>query len=287
MNRIGLNTFLFLSPFTNQSTKWFKKFKAMGFDTVELPVEDPAHIDPAHVKRELDKAGLACGSICACTGADRDLRGTPRQQKIAMTYFKTLIDQMVILECPSLIGPVYSATGRADAVPREEYRQQWKLVKSHLKNLAVYAGERGKQVCLEPLNRFETDFINTCEQGLQMVKEVNHPAMKLQLDTFHMNIEEKDQAAAIRKAGQHLAHFHACGCDRGTPGNDHIDWKGIAAALKAINYKGDLVIESFATNVKLIARAAAIWRKIEPSQDDIALGGLKLLRKLFGPVSKR
>ena len=287
MNRIGLNTFLFLSPFTNQSTKWFKKFKAMGFDTVELPVEDPAHIDPAHVKRELDKAGLACGSICACTGADRDLRGTPRQQKIAMTYFKTLIDQMVILECPSLIGPVYSATGRADAVPREEYRQQWKLVKSHLKNLAVYAGERGKQVCLEPLNRFETDFINTCEQGLQMVKEVNHPAMKLQLDTFHMNIEEKDQAAAIRKAGQHLAHFHACGCDRGTPGNDHIDWKGIAAALKAIHYQGDLVIESFATNVKLIARAAAIWRKIEPSQDDIALGGLKLLRKLFGPVSKR
>ena len=98
MNRIGLNTFLFLSPFTNQSTKWFKKFKAMGFDTVELPVEDPAHIDPAHVKRELDKAGLACGSICACTGADRDLRGTPRQQKIAMTYFKTLVDQMVILE---------------------------------------------------------------------------------------------------------------------------------------------------------------------------------------------
>lgn len=287
MNRIGLNTFLFLSPFTNQSTKWFKKFKAMGFDTVELPVEDPAHIDPAHVKRELDKAGLACGSICACTGADRDLRGTPRQQKIAITYFKTLIDQMVILECPSLIGPVYSATGRADAVPREEYRQQWKLVKSHLKNLAVYAGERGKQVCLEPLNRFETDFINTCEQGLQMVKEVNHPAMKLQLDTFHMNIEEKDQAAAIRKAGKHLAHFHACGCDRGTPGKDHIDWKGIAAALKAINYKGDLVIESFATNVKLIARAAAIWRKIEPSQDDIALGGLKLLRKLFGPVSKR
>lgn len=287
MNRIGLNTFLFLSPFTNQSTKWFKKFKAMGFDTVELPVEDPAHIDPAHVKRELDKAGLACGSICACTGADRDLRGTPRQQKIAMTYFKTLIDQMVILECPSLIGPVYSATGRADAVPREEYRQQWKLVKGHLKNLAVYAGERGKRVCLEPLNRFETDFINTCEQGLQMVKEVNHPAMKLQLDTFHMNIEEKDQAATIRKAGKHLAHFHACGCDRGTPGNDHIDWKGIAAALKAINYQGDLVIESFATNVKLIARAAAIWRKIEPSQDDIALGGLKLLRKLFGPVSKR
>ena len=244
MNRIGLNTFLFLSPFTNQSTKWFKKFKAMGFDTVELPVEDPAHIDPAHVKRELDKAGLACGSICACTGADRDLRGTPRQQKIAMTYFKTLIDQMVILECPSLIGPVYSATGRADAVPREEYRQQWKLVKSHLKNLAVYAGERGKQVCLEPLNRFETDFINTCEQGLQMVKEVNHPAMKLQLDTFHMNIEEPDMRESIRLAGPRLFHFHVADSNRWYPGAGHIDFPALVAVLREIGYAGYVSVEA-------------------------------------------
>ena len=85
--------------------------------------------------------------------------------------------------------------------------------------------------------------------------------MKLHLDTFHMNIEEKNQAAAILKAGKHLAHFHACGSDRGTPGGDHIDWKPIVAALKKIRYKGDVVIRSFTTDVKVIARAAAIWRK--------------------------
>lgn len=279
--RLGLNTFLFTSPFNNRSTKLFKQFKRWGFDTVELPIEDPSHIDPRHVKRELDKAGLVCGSICACMGPDRDLRGTTRQQKIGMDYLKKLLDQMVVLDCPSLIGPVYSATGRADAVPRAEYQGQWKTVVKHLKTLSKFAQERGKQICLEPLNRFETDFINTCDQALKMIKDVGSPALKVQLDTFHMNIEEKNQAKAIRKAGKLLAHVHACGCDRGTPGNDHIDWKGIAKALKDIGYQGDIVIEGFATNVKLIARAAAIWRQIEPTQQEIAVKGLKFLQRVL------
>jgi D-psicose/D-tagatose/L-ribulose 3-epimerase len=101
------------------------------------------------------------------------------------------------------------------------------------------------------------------------------------LDTFHMNIEEKNQAQAVRKAGKYLGHLHACGCDRGTPGSDHIDWPGIAKALKAIRYDGDIVIESFAMNVKLIAKAAAIWRQIEPTQDSIAIKGLKNLRRVL------
>lgn len=101
-------------------------------------------------------------------------------------------------------------------------------------------------------------------------------------DTFHMNIEEKSQESAIKKAGSLLGHFHACGCDRGTPGNDHINWGGIASALREINYDGSVVIESFTKDVKVIARAAAIWRQIEPSQEAIAADGVKFLRKLLG-----
>ncbi len=279
--RLGINTFLFTSPFTNESTRLFKTFKKWGFQTVEIPVEDPSHIDPAQVKKELDRNGLVCGSVCACMGPDRDLRGTPEQQKTGLDYMIKLIDQMVDLDCPSLIGPVYSAVGRADAVPEDEYKQQWATVVKHLRTLSRYAEQRGRQVCLEPLNRFETDFINTCDQGLKMIKDVGSPALKLHLDTFHMNIEEKDSGKAIRKAGRLLGHFHACGSDRGTPGNDHIDWKPIAAALKAVRYKGDVVIESFTTDVKVIARAAAIWRRIEPTRDEIAVKGVKFLRKVL------
>jgi len=277
--RLGINTFLFTSPFTNESTKLFKQFRKWGFDTVEIPVEDPSHIDPAHVRAELDKHGLVCGTVCACLGPDRDLRGTPEAQKTSLEYMMKVLDQMEVLGAHSLIGPVYSAVGRAEAVPPAEYKQQWKTVVKNLKTLCKYAEKKGKKICLEPLNRFETDFINTCDQGLKMIKDVGSPALKLHLDTFHMNIEEKNQAAAIRKAGKALGHLHACGSDRGTPGNDHIDWKSIAKALKDIRYDGDVVIESFTTDVKVIARAAAIWRTIEPTRDEIAVKGLQFLRK--------
>jgi D-psicose/D-tagatose/L-ribulose 3-epimerase len=281
MIRIGINTFLFASPFTNESTRLFPKFKRWGFDTVEIPVEDPAHIDPAYVKQQLDRHGLVCGSVCACMGPDRDLRGTPKQQRTALNYLRALLDQMVVLDSPKMIGPVYSAVGRADAVPPREYRRQWKTVADHLKTLCQYALQRGKVICLEPLNRFETDFINTGEQALQMVKDVGSPALKLHFDTFHMNIEEKDLAAAIRKAGQHLVHLHACGSGRGTPGKDHTDWKSIARALKDINYQGDAVIESFTQDVKVMARAAAIWRRIEPTTEEIAVDGIKFLKRVL------
>jgi len=277
--RLGINTFLFTSPFTNESTRLFKTFKKWGFETVEIPVEDPSHIDPDHVKRELDAHGLVCGSVCACMGPGRDFRGTPEEQKTAMDYCRTLIDQMVALDCPSLIGPVYSVVGKADAVEAAQQKQEWALVVQNLKELAAYAASRGKQICIEPLNRFETDFLNTCDQCLKLIKAVGAKNVKAHLDTFHMNIEEKAQGPAIRKAGRLLGHFHACGSDRGTPGNDHIDWKSIKAALKAIKYNGDVVIESFTTDVKVIARAAAIWRKMEPTRDEIAVKGLKFLKK--------
>src|SRR5512141_3000328 len=167
--RFGINTFLFTSPFNNESTKLFRQFKKWGFQTVEIAIEDPSHIAPAHIKAELDKSGLVCGTVCACLGPDRDLRGTPAQQKTSMDYMMKIIDQMEVLGSHSLIGPVYSAVGRADAVPAAEYKQQWKTVVKNLKTLCKYAEKKGRQICMEPLNRFESDFINTCDQALQMV----------------------------------------------------------------------------------------------------------------------
>lgn len=277
--RIGLNTFLYTSPFTTKSVSLFPKFKRWGFETVEIPVEDPSHIDPVKVREAAKKAGIAIGSICAAMGPGRDFRGTPAEQKNAMAYCTALIDQAAIMGCPSLIGPIYSVVGKADAVPAAQQKVEWALVVKNLKRLAAHAEAKGVTLCIEPLNRFETDFLNTCDQGLRLIKAVNSPAVKLHLDTFHMNIEEKNQAAAIRKAGKLLGHFHACGSDRGTPGNDHINWAHIAEALKAVGYDGPVVIESFTKDVKVIAKAAAIWRQIEPCREDIAVKGLKFLRK--------
>lgn len=279
--RFGINTFLFISPFTNDSTPLFKDFKKWGFDSVELAIEDPAHIDPRHVRAELDRYGLVCGTVCGAFGPDRDLRGTPEAQQGSIDYVTGLMDQMPVLGCPTLAGPIYSAVGRAEAVPDKERKAQWKLVVKHLKKLCKYAEKKGVTLAIEPLNRFETDFINTCEQALEMIRDVGSPALKIHLDTFHMNIEEKNLPHAVLKAGRLLAHFHASGSDRGAPGNDHIDWIGIGKALHKIKYQGDVVIESFTPDVKVIAKAASIWRMMEPSRTDIASKGVKFLKRVF------
>ena len=279
--RFSVNTVLFVSPFTNDSTGLFRKFKQWGFDAVELLIEDPEHIDPVFVQRQLNRHGLACGSVAAGLGPDRDLRGSPASQRRGVKFLCALLDLMGPLDCPALVGPVYSYAGRAGAATPAERRRQWRTVVRNLKTVAAYAGERGKIICVEPLNRFETDFLNTAEQGVRLIKDVNSPALKLHLDTFHANIEEKHLDQAILRSGRHLAHLHVCGADRGTPGNDHTDWSGMAAALKKIKYAGDVVVESVTLDVPRIARSAAIWRRMEPTRDEIASEGLKFLRRTF------
>jgi len=275
----GINTFLFTSPFTDRSTRLFAQFRRWGFDSVEIAVEQPQHIDPKYIKAQLDRHGLAAGTLCACFPPSRDLRGTTQQQRECKTYVRRLIEMMPVLGSRTLIGPLYSATGRASMVEPQQRRAQWRTVVKNLKEICAAAEDHGRQIAMEPLNRFETDFLNTVDQGLEMIADVGSPALKLLLDTFHMNIEEKDIPAAIRKAGKHIAHLHACGSDRGTPGGDHTDWPGIRAALRNIRYDGDVVIESFTPDVKVIARAAAIWRRIEPNREEIAVNGLRFLKK--------
>jgi D-psicose/D-tagatose/L-ribulose 3-epimerase len=277
--KFGINTFLYSFPFTKDGAKMFATYKKWGFDAVEIAVDDCANIDTDFLKAELAKAGLECCSLCACLGPGRDFRGSEADQQTAMTYLKTMVDQAAALGVRNIVGPVYSVVGRVGAFTAAERKKEWRLVVKNLKVLCKYAQSKGVVICLEPLNRFETNFINTVDQALDMIKDVNSPALKLLLDTFHMNIEEKCQGDAIKRAGKHIGHIHACGSDRGTPGNDHIGWEGIAKAIKAVKYDGPVVIESFTQDVKIIAAAAAIWRQIEPSREEIATKGVKFLKK--------
>jgi len=278
--KFGINTYLFSSPFTNESTSYFPQFKNWGFDFVEIALEDPGDIDPELVRKALDDSGLECRSVCAATGPGRDLRGTRKDQVTSIEYVEALIRIAPVLGSKLVAGPVYSAVGRAEFVPDDEKRRQWELVAGNLKILADFASEHHVKLAIEPLNRYETDFINTCDQALRMIETVGSDALQVHLDTFHMNLEEKDPALAIQKAGSRLGLLHASGSDRGTPGGDQINWDRIFAALDRIHYQGDIVIESFTPDVKVIAKAASIWRQVEPSREVIAVEGLRFLRSL-------
>ena len=279
--KFGINTFLFRSPFTTSDISLFPTFKEWGFDSVEIAIENAADIDAVAVKKALDENKLVCGSVCAAMGQGRDLRGTEEEQQGAVTYLKSIIDIMPLLGCPVLAGPLYSTVGRAEAVEEKQYALQWVTVAGHLKMLAEYAEKTGVQLAIEPLNRYETDFINTAEQAMKMVGDVGSDALLVHLDSYHMNIEEKDPAQAILFTGSKLGHFHACGSDRGTPGGDQTNWNKIINALSTVGYDRGVVIESFTKDVKVIAKAASIWRKFEPSQESIAIKGLEFLKREF------
>src|SRR5690606_27617120 len=182
---------------------------AWGCDAVEIALEDAAHIDAGIVKKALDDHGLTCSSICAAMGPGRDLRGTPAEQQAAVEYITQAMELMARIGCPVMAGPMYSTVGRAEQTPEDQYHRQWETVVSHLQRLAVRADELGVKLALEPLNRYETDFINTCDQAVALVDAVDHQAIGILLDTYHMNIEEKDSAAAIRKAGHRRLHVRA------------------------------------------------------------------------------
>ena len=136
-----------------------------------------------------------------------------------------------------------------------------------LGQVAHHAQAAGVCVGLEVVNRFESPLVNTAAEALRVVQAVDNPALGVHLDTFHMNIEEKNLPNAIRLAGKHLIHFHACENDRSLPGQGHVDWAGVFAALKDIGYQGRIVMESLPGPYGTLAQRMHIWRSLSRDVD--------------------
>ena len=280
--KFGINTLLYAGTFTDENVKIFKKFKEMEFDGVEIALEKKGDINYDMALNELKENDLECSSICGLFGPNRDIRG-PNKEYIAggLYYMRDCIDACISLECNLLVGPVYSAVGRANLESEEAKKEQWKTAVKNLKEVCKYAEDKGVFIALEPLNRFETDFINTCTQAINLIRDIGSNMLKIHLDTFHMNIEEKSSMQAILDAGDLLYHFHASENDRGAPGTGQVHWNKVASALKDIGYNRYIVIESFTPEVKVIAKAASIWRQTEKDGYVLAEKGLEFLKGLF------
>ena len=280
--KFGINTLLYAATFADENIKIFKKFKEIGFDGVEIALEKKGDLNYGKTLNELKKNGLKCSSICGLFGPDRDIRG-PNKDYITngISYIKDCIDACANLECDLFVGPVYSSVGRANLETAEAKKEQWKTDVNNLKEVCKYAEDKGVFIALEPLNRFETDFINTCTQAVNLIGDVGSNMLKIHLDTFHMNIEEKSSVKALLDAGDLLYHFHASENDRGAPGTGQVHWSEITGALKDIRYNKYIVIESFTPEVKVIAKAASIWRQTEKDGYVLAEKGLKFLKEKF------
>ncbi len=280
--QFGASTFIWVSPFDTASFHLVKKVKEMGYDILEVAVEDKDLIDWPTLKEMAKDEGLQI-TISGAFGPDRDISNV--DASVRENGLQYIIDCIRIAEdmgSPIFTGPVYSAVGKTRIVSDEQKKQERDWCIENLLKAAEVAASCGVVVGVEPLNRFETDMVNTADQALLIVKEISHKNIKISLDTFHCNIEEKNIPDAIRKVGKELlCHVQGNESDRGTPGTGHLDWKGIKEALAEIDYEGAMVIETFGAPSKELARAACIWRPLANSADELASEGVQFYKQMF------
>jgi D-psicose/D-tagatose/L-ribulose 3-epimerase len=279
--RFGASTFIWASPFSNKTLDLVNRAKDFGFDIIEICVEDPSTIDTAAIRGRMEKVGIAA-TVCGAFGPDRDLSSDDESvRENGIAYINRCSQIAEALGANVVVGPMYSAVGRTRMAELAERAAQRALAARSIRRAADDAAKRGVRLAIEPLNRFETDLVNTVDQGVALLDEIERENVGLLLDTFHMNIEEKDIPDALRRAKGRLFEFHACSSDRGTPGEDHLPWPEIVKALTDIGYADAVVIEAFTREIKEIARAVSIWRPLARSQDVLARDGLAFLKKAF------
>ncbi|MDB5262179.1 MAG: xylose isomerase protein [Adhaeribacter sp.] len=277
--KFGVTTWLWTSPFSTESVSLFPKIKEMGYDKVEIAVEDPALIDTAVVKRALLENNLEA-IICGAFGPTRDLTSEDETlHQNCFNYIQSCLQICVDLGATFLAGPMYSAVGKARLVSPAQKQIEWNRAVTNLRKVCEMASEKGLFIALEPLNRFESDLINTTEDVVRLIKDIDHEAAKIILDGFHMNIEEPDIEAAIRAAGANLIHVQVSENYRGTPGTGQTRWDAFRRGLEAIDYTGTVSIESFTPEIKELAGAVCIWKPLAESQDKFASEGLQFLKK--------
>lgn len=273
---LAVNTLIWTAHFEAAHTSLFPKIKAHGFDGVEVARFNFDEFPAAEIRSAAAGEGLQLALCSAFVGnmSFASGEGAPRE------HLLRCLEASVAIGSSLVVGPFCAPVGQLPGRRRTE--EEWKRVVEGLQSVAAEYEKAGVTLAVEPLNRFETYFLNTTADAVRLCEEVGSSHIGILFDTFHANIEEKSVAEALRSTGPQLAHVHTCENDRGAPGSGHVDWAGVVAALRERDYQGWCTIESFGFNIKEIAAAACIWRDLAPSPDDIAWDGARFLRGLLG-----
>lgn len=266
-----------------------KKVKDLGFDALEISAGELLNMSKEDLERlkaltkELDlelSANLGPPKKYDVSSKDPEIR------KAGLAYYSELMKAMDILDCRRLIGALHSSWP-FDFSDKDK-ATFWKNGVESLKVMGEEAESLGIELSLEVLNRFDGIVFNTADEAIQFVKEVGSDAVKVHLDTFHMNIEEDDMLEAIRKSGKYLGHMHVCEGNRKLPSPEkgHLDWVGIGQALRDVDYKDLIIIEAFTRTGTQVGNDTYIWRDLSGGADEAKLDrdakeSLEFLRKAF------
>jgi D-psicose/D-tagatose/L-ribulose 3-epimerase len=243
-----------------------------GLDFVEIPLLRPESMDITATRALLDRYGIGC----TCSLGLPKAAHLPSAPEKAQSFLESAVDVAAGLQAPVLCGVLYAHLGTLTGRPPEQ--EELEDVARVLKNVARYAAERGVSLGVEAVNRYETYLINLAEQANAMLDRVGEPNVFVHLDTYHMNIEEKGFYEPIVATGPRMHYIHLSESDRGTPGTGNVHWDEVFRGLKAIDYDGYLVMESFAAINEDLAGATALWRDVVGDPETLIRDGLSFLR---------
>jgi len=275
---LGINTMVWTGSFSAKNLALLDTIRSAGFEVVELGIFDFPALDCGAVRSALRANGLACTATSALPDDMSLLDANPEARRRTVEWVRRAVDTLAAVGASILAGPFYAPVGFLPG--RRRTADEWNYTVEGLRQVGESIAGSGVRLAIEPLNRFETYFLNTASDALRLCREVDHPSVGILFDTFHANVEEKDLPSALQSLRQALYHVHLSENDRGIPGTGHVPFRQVFDALRRMDYAGAAVVESFATTIPEIARAAAIWRDLYPSSDSFAADSAAFLRGL-------
>ena len=275
MIRFGMHAALWVTAWNREGAELAcREAEAAGLEVLEIPLLEPGKVDVAHSVDLFRKHGI---KPTASLGLPADVEASQHPEK-ATAFLMGALDVAHRLGCNALCGVTYSTLGYRSGSPPTQ--KEYDAVIKALKPVAKRAGELGMMLGLEPCNRYETHLLNTATQTLHLIEQMDEPACMIHLDTYHCNIEEKSIDAALKAGKGRVKYFHLSESDRGLPGSGTVNWTACFQALKANNFSGDLVIESFVNMMPQLAAALSVWRPVAKDRHEILRTGVPFLKSL-------
>jgi len=280
--KYGLNLLLWTDRMHDGMVPVVERIKALGYDGVEIPVFELN--EPLHKQwgERFDALGLERTAVTVRGAGDNPISPSASVRAAAVDAMRRTIDCCRAAGVTILCGPFHSALGEFTGKGPTEDEFKWGV--ETMRQVAEHAAAAGITLAVEYLNRFENYFLTSVAQTVRFVQAVDHPRVRMMYDTFHANIEEKELAAAIRAAAPWTVLVHISENDRSIPGTGHVHWDETFDTLQAVGYDGWMVVEAFGLALPNIAAATKIWRKMFPSEDQLATDALAFMR---GQVARR
>ncbi|NMA99414.1 MAG: sugar phosphate isomerase/epimerase [Phyllobacteriaceae bacterium] len=283
--KLGINLLCLTDFVTEEHLPAISRIKALGYDGVEVPVLSGAPENYDRLGRELDSLGLGRCTTSVVPSPDANpLSSDALIRQRGRDHLNWALDCAIALGAESLGGPIHAPIGHFTGSGPSETEISYGAEAHYA--LAERAAANGLYISLEHLNRFETHFLNTTLQCRDYARRVDHPAFRIMYDTFHANIEERDQVAAYEIVAPHVGIVHVSENDRGIPGRGHIDFGAILRAVRRSGYDGWVTLEAFGAGLPAIAAATRVWRPLFPNYETLFSESAAFIRRVWDAAGK-